>query len=135
MIKNKNMSNKKSVLVIGIDPKWLDFSSPEFSAMPDITAEKVYMGIIGSINSLNDASYDAELCWTDGGETAIEVLKTHLQKRDFDCVLIGAGIRKLDSKFTMFENMINTIHEHAPKSKICFNTNPMDTVASVQRWV
>ena len=129
------MSNKKSVLVIGIEPKFLDFSSPEFAAMPGINAEKVSAGILGSINQLNEVGYDAELCWTDGGETAIETLKVHLQKRDFDCILIGAGIRKLDSKFTMFENMINTVHQYAPKAKICFNTNPMDTVESVQRWV
>ena len=33
------------------------------------------------------------------------------------------------------ERVVNLIHELAPKAKICFNTNPMDTVASVQRWV
>lgn len=129
------MSNKKSVLVIGIDPQCLDFSSPEFASMPGMTAEKVFMGITGSIKALNDIGFDAELCWTDLGETAIDVLKTHLQKRPFDCVLIGAGIRKLDSKFILFENMINAVHEYAPKARICFNTNPMDTVESVQRWV
>lgn len=129
------MSNKKSVLVIGIDPKCIDFSTPEFTAMPGITAEKVFLGITGSINALNDIGYDAELCWTDLGKTAIETIKTHLQKRPFDCVLIGAGIRKVDSNFSLFENMINAVHEYAPKAKICFNTNPMDTVQSVQRWV
>lgn len=129
------MSNKKSVLIIGIDPKWLDFSSPEFAAMPGLTAEKVSMGINASINALNEIGYDAELCWTDLGETAIDVIKTHLQKRVFDGVLIGAGIRKLDSAFILFEKMINVVHEQAPNAKICFNTNPMDTVESVQRWV
>ncbi len=129
------MSNKKSVLVIGIEPKWLDFSSPEFSSMPGITAEKVSTGIIGSINELNEVGYDAELCWIDGGETALDVLKAHLQKKEFACVLIGAGIRKLDSKFILFEKMINTVHKYAANAKICFNTNPMDTVQSLQRWV
>ncbi|MES2761775.1 MAG: hypothetical protein V4677_06195 [Bacteroidota bacterium] len=128
------MSNKKVVLVIGIDPKYLDFSSPEFAAMPGLTAEKVFAGITGSIDELNAVGFDAELCWTDGGETAIDVLKAHIQRRSFDCILIGAGIRKLDSKFILFENMINTVHEYAPKARICFNTNPMDTVISVQRW-
>ena len=133
--KNKIMLNKKSVLVIGIDPKWLNFSSPDFISMPGINAEKVFMGVTSSVSVLNDIGYDAELCWTDIGETAIDVIKTFLQKKHFDCVLIGAGIRKMDSNFILFENMINVIHEHAPKAKICFNTNPMDTVASVQRWV
>ncbi|MCD6019525.1 MAG: hypothetical protein K0S53_2646 [Bacteroidetes bacterium] len=129
------MTNKKTVLAIGIDPKWIDFSSPEFAAMPGLTAEKVTMGIQGSIKALNELGYEAELCWTDLGDTAIDVLKTHLLTKSFDCVLIGAGIRKPDSNFTLFENMINSVHEYAPKARICFNTNPMDTVASVQRWV
>ena len=128
------MPNKKSVLVIGIDPKWIDFSSPEFAAA-GLTAEKVTIGITGSINTLNELGYNAELCWTDLGETAIDVIKTHLQKINFDCVIIGAGIRKPDSNFNLFENMINIVHEYAVKTKICFNTNPMDTVQSVQRWV
>jgi hypothetical protein len=129
------MQNKKTILAIGIDPKWLDFSSPEFAAMPGLTAEKVAMGINASINALNELGYEAELCWTDLGNTAIDVIKTHLQKRPFDGVLIGAGIRKPDSNFILFENMINAIHEYAPKARICFNTNPMDSVQAVQRWI
>lgn len=128
------MSNKKSVLIIGIDPKCLDFSSPEFVAA-NITAEKVFNGITGSANALNEKDYDAEVCWIDLGDTAIKVIKTHLQKRNFDCILIGAGIRKVDANFNLFENIINAVHEYAPSAKICFNTNPMDTVESVQRWV
>ncbi len=129
------MKNKKSVLIIGIDPKHIDFSSAEFSAMPGINAEKVFNGIMGSAKALNELGYDAHVCWIDLGETAINVIKSDLQKIHFDAVLIGAGIRKPDSNFRLFENMINTIHEFAPKAKICFNTNPMDTVQSVQRWV
>lgn len=75
------------------------------------------------------------MCWTDFGETAIEVIKKQLTEQQFDCVLIGAGIRKPESNFIFFEKAINAIHEFAPQTKICFNTNPMDTVASVQRWI
>lgn len=129
------MSDKKKVLIIGIDPVLIDFSTPEFAEMPGLTAEKVEAGIKNSINQLNDAGYDAHLCWTDFGETAIDVIKQTLQDIHFDCVLIGAGIRKVESNFLFFEKAINIIHEHAPKARICFNTNPMDTVASVQRWI
>lgn len=129
------MTNKKAVLIIGIHPKHLDFSSPDFLAMPGISAEKVINGIMGSAKALNEIGYDAHVCWIDLGETAINVIKDFFLKIDFDAVMIGAGIRKPDSNFTLFENMINTIHELAPKAKICFNTNPMDTVQSVQRWV
>jgi len=129
------MANKKAVLVIGIDPKYLDFSSPEFAAMPGISAEKILAGINGSAKALNELGYDAEVCWIDLAATAMDVIKSFLLKTEFDAVMIGAGIRKPDSNFTLFENMINLIHEFAPKAKICFNTNPMDTIQAVQRWV
>jgi hypothetical protein len=133
--KNKKMGNKKTVLVIGIDPSIIDFTTPEFAAMPGLTAEKVEMGIKNSIIQLNEIGYDAHLCWTDFGATAIDVIKKRLQEKHFDCVLIGAGIRKPESTFIFFEKAINVILEFSPKSRICFNTNPMDSVAAVQRWV
>ncbi len=129
------MVNKKKVLIIGIDPQLIDFSSPEFAAFPGLTAEKVEAGIKGSIQQLNDLGYSTELCWTDFGATAINVLQTHLKKESFDCVLIGAGIRVPANNFLLFEKMINQIHEHAPKAHICFNTNPQDTIPAVQRWI
>jgi hypothetical protein len=129
------MENKKTVLLIGIDPSLIDFTTPEFAAMPGLTAEKVEAGIKNSIVQLNEMGYDAHLCWTDFGETAIDVIKKQLQEKYFDCVLIGAGIRKPESNFIFFEKAINTIVEYSPNSKISFNTNPMDSIAAVQRWV
>jgi hypothetical protein len=35
----------KSVLIIGLDPFIIDFSSPDFAAFPDLTAEKVLAGL------------------------------------------------------------------------------------------
>lgn len=129
------MANKKTVLIVGIDPSLINFTMPEFAAMPGLTSEKVEAGIKNSINQLNELGYSTHLCWTDFGETAIEVIKKQLIEKQFDCVIIGAGIRKPDSNFIFFEKAINVVHEFAPKAKICFNTNPLDTVASVQRWV
>ncbi|MES2565556.1 MAG: hypothetical protein V4565_01740 [Bacteroidota bacterium] len=129
------MEHKKTVLIIGIDPALIDFTSPEFAAVPGLTAEKVEVGIKGSISKLIELGYDAQLCWTDFGQTAMEVLARHLQKTPFDCVLIGAGIRKVESNFLLFEKMINTIHEFAPTAKVCFNTNPTDSIEAVKRWL
>jgi hypothetical protein len=128
------MANKKKILIIGIDPFLIDFSAPEFAAFPGLTAEKVSAGIKGSINQLNESGHEAELCWVDFGQTASSVLEKHLKGQSFDVVLIGAGIRVPEKNFILFERMINTIYEFAPKTRICFNTNPTDTVASVLRW-
>lgn len=129
------MENKKTILIIGIDPSLIDFTTPEFAAFSGLTAEKVEAGVKGSINKLIELGYDAQLCWTDFGLTAIDVLERHLKKVQFDCVLIGAGIRKPESNFLLFEKMINEIHEFAPKAKICFNTNPTDTIDAAKRWL
>lgn len=129
------MANKKTLVLIGIDPSLIDFTSPEFAAFPGLTAEKVEAGIKGSINQLLELGYETELCWTDFGQTALCVIEKHLQSKKYDAVLIGAGIRIPGSNFMLFEKMINSIHEHAPQSKTCFNTNPQDTIAAVQRWI
>jgi hypothetical protein len=128
------MTQNKKVLTIGIDPFLIDFTSPEFAAFPGLTAEKVAAGINNSMVQLSELGYEAEVCWTDFGETAETVVKTHLKKNQFDIVLIGAGIRIPPSNFFLFEKLVNTIHENAPNTKLCFNTNPMDTVNAVQRW-
>jgi hypothetical protein len=59
----------------------------------------------------------------------------HLKQKHFDCVLVGAGVRKLDKHFLLFERLINVVHEHAPDARICFNTKPDDTADAVRRWL
>ncbi len=129
------MAHHKTILLIGIDPFLIDFTTPEFAAFPGLTAEKVEAGMKGTMKQLTELGYEVQLCWTDFGQTALSVLEQVLTKKIVDVVLIGAGIRKPDSNFMLFEKMINTIHALAPQSKICFNTNPMDSVAAVQRWL
>lgn len=33
------------------------------------------------------------------------------------------------------EKVINIIHQHAPTARICFNTNPSDTLEALKRWI
>jgi hypothetical protein len=132
--KQKIMANKKRILLIGIDPYIIDFTSPEFAAFPGMNAEKVAAGIKSSINQLAETGYDTDLCWIDFGKTAAATVQTKLQEDSFDGVLIGAGIRVPGSNFLLFEKLINAIHEYAPKAKMVFNTNPLDTIESVKRW-
>jgi hypothetical protein len=71
----------------------------------------------------------------DFGQTAEAVVTAELQRQEFDCVLIGAGVRAAPGNFILFEKRVNVVHEHAPNSKICFNTNPSDTLDALQRWI
>lgn len=128
-------TERKSIVIIGLDPSLIDFSSPDFAAFPGLTAEKVLEGITLAEEALKALGYDAQHCLIDFGQTAESVVTTELQKQQFDCILIGAGVRVVPSNFILFEKLINVVHQHAPNSKICFNTNPSDTLDAVQRWI
>lgn len=130
----KNTERKK-VVIIGLDPSLIDFSSPDFAAFPGLTAEKVLSRITAAEEGLKALGYDAQHCLIDFGQTAETVVTAELQKQRFDCILIGAGVRAVPSNFILFEKLINVIHEQAPNSKICFNTNPSDTLEALQRWI
>jgi hypothetical protein len=127
------MADKKSVLVIGLDPALIDFSQPGYA--PGMDATKVLAGLKASEDELIGLGYSVQTCLTDFGETAEAVVQSQLKRKRFDCILIGAGVRANPSNFMLFEKLINVVHEHAPQAKICFNTLPSDTAAAVKRWL
>jgi phage FluMu gp28-like protein len=129
------MKHQPHIFLIGIDPLLLDFSLPDFSAMPGLTAEKIEMGTKAALDELNNLGYIAEKCWVDLGSTASETVIAKLKEKTYDGIIIGAGIRVAESNFLLFEKIVNTIHEHAPQAKIVFNTSPKDNVAAVKRYI
>lgn len=120
----------KRVLLIGFDPDVVDFSK-----WPGMTADKVRAGIEADKARLIERGYEVKVCFVDLGATAEKEVAQALSATPFDCVLIGAGIRKDEEHFLLFEKLINLIHQHAQSARICFNTNPTDTAAAVLRWV
>jgi hypothetical protein len=127
------VTDKKNVLVIGLDPALIDFSQPGYA--PGMDATKVLAGIKSSENELTRLGYSVQTCLTDFGETAATVVQNQLEQKQFDCILIGAGVRMNPSNFLLFEKLINVVHEHAPRAKLCFNTMPSDTAEAVKRWL
>lgn len=127
----ENMSKKK-VLAIGIDPKLIDVN---LAATTGWDANRVKAAALESINKLAELGYEVQPCFVDLGETAESVVSDTLSREKFDCIMIGAGVRMLPQHTVLFEKIINAIHQKAPPfSKICFNTNPSDTVEAVLRW-
>jgi hypothetical protein len=127
------MTGEKSVLVIGLDPTLIDFTQPGYA--PGMNATKVLAGLKSSEDELTRLGYSVQMCLTDFGETAEAVVQSVLEQKRFACILIGAGVRANPSNFILFEKLINVVHEHAPQSKLCFNTVPGDTAAAVKRWI
>jgi len=127
------MTDKKSVLVVGLDPTLIDFSDPGYP--PGMDATKVFAGIKSSEDELTSLGYSVQTCLTDFGETAEAVVQNQLKGNRWDCVMIGAGVRTNPSNFMLFEKVINVVHEHAPQAKLCFNQLPSDIAEAVKRWL
>jgi protein-L-isoaspartate O-methyltransferase len=124
---------KKKVLLIGIDPKLIDFSKTTFNGWD---ANRVLAAAQDASKRLMDLGYEVQSCLVDLVETAESVVSDTLSRERFDCIMIGAGVRAIPQHTHLFEKIINTIHQKAPpSSKICFNTNPSDTVEALLRWM
>ncbi|MGD0678839.1 MAG: hypothetical protein ABSC94_25825 [Polyangiaceae bacterium] len=125
------MTHNKTVLMIGLDPKVVDYAHLAVK----LDEPTLRAGLAADEKRLRDLGYEAGWLLIDRGETAEAVVSAALREKTFDCVLIGAGIRTVPPMFLLFEKLVNLVHEGAPRAKICFNTLPEDTAASVQRWV
>jgi hypothetical protein len=124
----------KQVLVIGLDPDFIDFSAPPIAAT-GITPEKIRAGLDGEGQTLRGLGYQADVLWIDDGDTAAQVLRERLRATRYDAVMIGAGLRTLPPYALLFETLVNAVHQAAPQARFAFNTNPADTAEAVQRAV
>jgi hypothetical protein len=121
---------KTSVLAIGLDPAFADST-----AFRGLTPELVRSYIEAQVQKVTQAGYVVESCLIEGAETAEKMISGALQSKQFHCVVIGAGLRLPPEQFLLFERIVNWVHALAPAAKVCFNTNPADTLEAVQRWV
>ena len=127
------MMAKGRVLLVGLDPDIVDYSK---SPVPGLTAAKVRAAVEADCAKLEALGYSVKSLYVDDGKTAEPALADTLTTGEYDCIMIGAGLRIVPPYFLLFERLINVIHRHAPAStKLCFNTNPTDTADAVLRWV
>jgi hypothetical protein len=61
--------NKKTVLIIGLEPSLIDFSEPAYGAS-GLNASKIMAALKADEAHLKALGYDAHLCLADFGETA-----------------------------------------------------------------
>lgn len=124
---------KKKVLLIGIDSKLID---PNLSTATGWDANRVRAAAQDANKRLVELGYELQSCLLDPRGTDESVVSDTLSREKFDCIMVGAGVRVLSQNTILFEKIMNTIHQKAPpSSKICFNTNPADTVEAILRWV
>lgn len=123
-----------SILTVGLDPALVDDAPSSRAAFPELDAELIRAGVAAERARLQELGFTVDLCLLDYGRTAEAVYRAALSTKDYDIVVIGAGIR-LDPVLTpLFEVLVDATRELAPRAKLCFNVSPSTTVEAVQRW-
>ena len=123
----------KRVLLVGLDPARVDFSDPALP--PGMSAEKIHAGVKVVLADMAERGWQAENCFINPDETAAPAVERRLAGGDYDCVVIGAGVRLPPNRLVLFEALVNAVHRAAPGAAIAFNTRPEDTSAAAARWI
>ena len=123
----------KRVLFVGQKPETVDFSDPALP--PGFNAEKIHAGIAVGISKLEDRGWQADECMITPDDSGCSTLEKQLKSTNYDCVVIGGGMRLPPKGLVMFEKVINLVHKAAPNAAIAFNTRPEDTADAAARWL
>ena len=123
----------KRVLFIGQLPETVDFSDPALP--PGFDAVKIHAGIAIGMQQMADRGWAADLCLVPPDASATETVKQHLAATTYDAVVIGGGIRIPPKSLSLFERLVNAVHQAAPAAAIAFNTTPQDTADAAARWL
>ena len=121
---------KKNVISIGLHPDVVNYA-----LFPGLTREKLTLDLKAQEEHLQKLGFLTTFCLVDLGETAEQVARAALQEKQYDAVVIGAGVRLPPPHLALFEKLVNVVHEFAPKARICFNTKAEDTAEAILRWV
>lgn len=113
------------VLVIGLDP----------ATIPGWDPAPVQAAIARGQARFHDNGVEADLCLVALDENAEDAIVTALTREDYDCVVIGGGIRKQEELLILFEKVVNLVRRHAPRAAIAFNTGPDDSADAALRWL
>jgi hypothetical protein len=123
----------KRVLLVGLEPAMVDYSDPALP--PGMTAEKIRAGIELALADMAKRGWLGESCLISPDETAASTVEGYLAGNHFDCVVVGAGLRLPPKRLTLFETIVNVIHQTAPQTAIAFNTVPEDSGTAAARWI
>jgi hypothetical protein len=121
------------ILLLGLDPETVDFSDP--SLPPGMTTEKVRAGIAVALKQFTDRGWESDVGFIRPDETAGPTVERQLLSTNYDCVVIGGGVRLPPRNLALFEVVINAIRKAAPRAAIAFNTRPDDSADAAARWV
>ena len=121
------------ILLLGLDPETVDYTDPALP--PGMTAEKVRAGIGVAVKQFTDRGWESDVGYIRPDETAGPAVGRLLRSTNYDCVVIGGGVRLPPRNLALFEVVINAVRKAAPGAAIAFNTRPDDSADAAARWV
>jgi hypothetical protein len=121
------------ILLLGLDPETVDYSDPALP--PGMTAEKVRAGIAVALKQFAERGWESDVGMIRPDETAGPSVERQLHSANYECVVIGAGVRLPPRHLALLEVVINAIRKAAPGAAIAFNTRPDDSADAAARWV
>lgn len=111
------------VLLIGFDP----------AAVPGLDAAALAPAFEHARRRAAEEEVELVECLVGIDEGAGTQLEAALRSQEWDCVVIGGGIRKPEAALEFFEYVVNLVHRRAPAAAIAFNSSPADTVEAALR--
>lgn len=121
------------ILLLGLDPDTVDYSDPALP--PGMTAEKIRASIAVAMKQFTDRGWEADVGFIRPDKTAGPTVELQLGSTNYDCVVIGGGVRLPPRNLTLLEVVINAVRKTAPGAAIAFNTRPEDSADAAARWV
>ncbi len=121
------------ILLLGLEPEAVDYSDPALP--PGMNAEKIRAGIAVAVKGFTDRGWESDVGYLLPDESAGPTVERLLRSTNYDCVVIGGGVRVPPRNLALFEVVINAVRKAAPGAAIAFNTRPDDSADAAARWV
>src|SRR5712671_1686424 len=100
-----------------------------------MTAEIVHAGIAMALKQFTERGWESDVGLIQPDETAGPTVARQLRSANYDCVVVGGGVRLPARHLALFEVVINAIRKAAPGAAIAFNTRPDDSADAAARWL
>jgi hypothetical protein len=110
------------ILIIGYDPDSVDFSDP--GPPSDLDKDKIWAGARESLKRIAHHGWEGVQCMVRPDETAVAEVERALSDADYDCIVIGGGVRLAQKSVPIFEAILDAIRRLAPATPVAFNTKP-----------
>jgi hypothetical protein len=117
------------ILIIGEDPDSIDPADHP----PGVTADGIRAALDDARATLLSKGHAADILLTTSADRIAGELAEAVRGQRYDVLVIGAGLRVLPPMAGHFERLMNAIREHAPDSRLAFNTKPDDTAEAAER--